>query len=344
MVRRVEIKSKCKRGISNLLALLIIVTIVIGVAIAVSGIGAKILMVMAPKGSDLVLSGFTWLYRPINNGLIVHVRGVVTNVGTDSMNITRAYLIVDNKEYPLEFRRIENLEPNDVSEFNGKTIIKEFPETNLLTIIVEYCTPRECTESITNARLDSMAFVINKNIFGATATVTVPQTVTTTVVQTVTQTETVTQPATTTTTTTQTTTATITMTTTATATVTTTTTATITKPAWPVEFESCYGVDDYVYVWGSLDKKVNKDAEYIPYVLRVYDCTVLGCNLVGTVPFEWGSPFNPSSSSSIQAKYGPIQVKPFHTIKVEVWSININTASLKDKIWEETVNTSVRCA
>ena len=41
------------RGISNLLALLIVLTIVIGIAIAVSGIGARILMSFEPKGTIL---------------------------------------------------------------------------------------------------------------------------------------------------------------------------------------------------------------------------------------------------------------------------------------------------
>jgi len=83
---------------------------------------------------------------------------------------------------------------------------------------------------------------------------------------------------------------------------------------------------------------VDKDAEIVPYVLKVYDCSILSCNLLGVVPFEW------ASSSSIQAKYGPVQVKPFHSIKIEVWSIDINTGTYKDKTYEEIVDTSVRCA
>jgi len=46
------------RGISNLLALLVVIGIVVAVAMATGGIVANILVSQRPKGADLLLTGF----------------------------------------------------------------------------------------------------------------------------------------------------------------------------------------------------------------------------------------------------------------------------------------------
>ncbi len=333
------------KGVSNLLALLIVVAIVIGVAIASSGIISSILVKMKPKGGDIVLTGFTWSWDEAEDrdSFIIYVKGVAVNVGKETVNVTDVWLSYGGREYYLSFKKLR-LRPNGYYELYARGYVDELPESSPITVFVRYCSIRKCSVSFTRAQIQDTNYLIREEYYVVTVTQPVPvggSSATVTITETVTSTAT---PTVTSTTITQTVTSTSTVTFTQTVTTTTTATTTVTKPAWPVEFSSCYGIDDYIYVWGSLDKKVNKDAEYIPYVLRVYDCTVIGCNLIGVVPFEWGSPFNPSSSSSIQAKYGPIQVKPLHSIKVEVWSIDVNTSSFRDKIWEETVNTSVRCA
>jgi len=50
----------CERGISQLLALLIVVGIIIGVAIVSSGILSSILIRQRPEGGDLISTGFSW--------------------------------------------------------------------------------------------------------------------------------------------------------------------------------------------------------------------------------------------------------------------------------------------
>ncbi len=330
MAREVKIKTNYKREISNLLALLIVVTIVIGVAIAVSGIGAKILMVMTPKGNDVVLSGFTWKwFERVDGTFTIYVRGIATNIGRMPVNITDVWLAYGGREYHLMFKKLK-LEPSEYSEVSGKVVVDELPKASPITVFVKWCSPSKCDVSFTGARVESNIYLLREIYYTETITTTIPSPGTTTTV-------TITQPATTTTiTATQTITQIVTATATVTATTTTTATITKTKPAWNIVWESCYGIDNYVYVWGILDKKVNRDAELPPYVLKVYKCGLFGCTFVGATPFGW------YGDKSIKAKYGPITVSGLQSIKIEIWSVQ--NSQYIDKIYEETVDTSVRCA
>ena len=323
------------RGISNLLALLIIVIIIVGVAITSSGIISGILLKQVPSGGDLVLSGFYWWWDEDDGKYAVYIKGLVSNIGNDRINITDVWVSVGGSRYNLRFTKL-SLAPNDWSELFAYGGINSLPKTSRLTVFVRYCSIKQCSTSFIGANERSTEYLIREVYYTVTLPRYIENTVTTTTTITVTSTipsdgsYTTTQTITTTITRTQTTT----MTTTTTATVTTT----VTKPAWPIEFSSCYGIDDYVYVFGSLDRKVDKDAEIVPYVVKVYDCTIFRCNLLGVVPFEW------TSARTIQAKYGPVNIKPFHSIKIEIWSIDPNSGIFKDKIHEEIVDTSVRCA
>ena len=119
------------RGISNLLALLTAVCITIGVAIAVSGIVGDILMKLRPKGEDVVLTGFVWWweYLPSEDDYVIHVKGNIVNLGTERINVTGAYAVINNIEYRLRFKRIENLKPNSVSELVG-SVKAQVPDTS----------------------------------------------------------------------------------------------------------------------------------------------------------------------------------------------------------------------
>jgi hypothetical protein len=76
------------KGISNLLALLIIITIVVGVTVAGSGIIGNFLVNQRPEGEDLVLSGVTWFWEEDkDNGYVIYARGFVNNIGSDRINI-----------------------------------------------------------------------------------------------------------------------------------------------------------------------------------------------------------------------------------------------------------------
>ena len=229
------------------------------------------------------------------------------------------------------------LKPNKFSEVHAKTVVSDLPKHSPITVFIRWCSHEKCDISFVSAQIKDTNYLVREEYY--TITVPVPEDGEPASAVTITLTETVTATVPMTTTTiTSTQTVTTTRTATITQAITTTTTATITKPAWPIQWSSCYGIDNYIYVYGDLNRKVDKDAEIVPYVVKVYDCTVFGRKLLGIVPFEW------PSTRSIQAKYGPVYVKPLHSIKIEIWSIDINTGTYKDKTYEETVDTSVRCA
>ena len=138
-----------------------------------------------------------------------------------------------------------------------------------------------------------------------TSTTTIPgrtTTVTQTMIETVTRTQTVTKTQIITTTLTTTTTTAI------------TSTTTVTKPSWLIDFYACYSIDNYIYVYGYLDKSVNKNAEYIPYVVKYFKCNPFSCSLISIKPFAW------ADSSTIVSMYGPVTAELFTKFKVEVWS------------------------
>ena len=289
------------RGISNLLALLIAVGIVIGVAIIVNGIVSDILVKQKPEGGDVVLTGFVWWweYLPGEDSYVIHVKGNIVNLGTERINVTGAYAVINNIEYALRFRKIENLKPNSVSELVG-SVKASVLDTNALTVVVEWCSAKGCSKSVSNAQLSAWVDVINRNIYGVIM-VTVPAdsdgSTTTTI--TLTQTETVTTTTTvpiTTTTITSTQTVTTTYTTTMTQAVTTTTTVIQTKPSWPVTWTACYDISDNIYVSGALLEPVS-NKESIPYVVKYLECGLLGCRVLAVKPFEW------VSKSSFESKY-----------------------------------------
>lgn len=74
------------RAVSQLLALLIVVSVVIGLAIVGSGILSSILLRQTPKGGCLILAGFEWWWEEREgDGFVIYVRGIVSNVGVDEM-------------------------------------------------------------------------------------------------------------------------------------------------------------------------------------------------------------------------------------------------------------------
>jgi len=327
------------RGISNLLALLIAVGIVIGVTIVVSGIVSDILVKQKPKGADLVLTGFMWWWEYVEdkNEYVIHVKGSAVNLGTNKINITGVYVVVNGVEYAVRYHRIESLKPNHVAEIIG-SVKAPLPDSTALTVVVEWCNIRECSKSIANAQLSNWVDIINKNAYevitvtmpadssepATTITITQTETVTTTVPSTI-STTTITRTITSTITETQ------------TQTITTTTTVIQTKPSWPVVWTACYDIADYIYVSGSLLRPIS-EKESIPYVVKFYECSVFGCSLLAVKPFEW------VSKSSFEAKYYLPDPKPFRSYKIEIWSINWETGRFIDKVYEQAVDTSVRCA
>ena len=327
------------RGISNLLALLVIVGIIIGVAIATSGIVADILVSQRPKGTDLVLTDFMWWWEYLSDGgsYVIHIKGTVVNVGFDPVNITGVYTVINDKEYAIRYYKIETLKPNRVAEIIG-SVKAPLPKSNVLTIVVEWCSVKGCSKSVDNARLSAWAYIINRNNYEV-ITVTVPadsSEPTTTITITQTETVTTTVPSTISTTTiTQTITSTITET--QTQTITTTTTVIQTKPSWPVVWTACYDISDNIYVPGVLLEPVS-NKESIPYVVKYLECGLLGCRVLAVKPFEW------VSKSSFESKYYLPDPQPFRTYKIEIWSVDWEKGRFIDKVYEQTIDTSVRCA
>jgi len=150
------------------------------------------------------------------NEYVIHVKGSAVNLGTNKINITGVYIVVNGVEYAVRYHRIESLKPNHVAEIIG-SVKAPLPDSTALTVVVEWCNIRECSKSIANARLSAWVDIINRNAYEV-VTVTVPsdsseltttmtithtETVTTTVPSTI-STTTVTQTITSTITTTQT--------------------------------------------------------------------------------------------------------------------------------------------
>ena len=274
------------------------------------------------------------------NEYVIHVKGSAVNLGTNKINITGVYIVVNGVEYAVRYYRIESLKPNHVAEIIG-SVRAPLPDSTALTVVVEWCNIRECSKSIANARLSAWADIINKNAYEV-ITVTVPSgsdgSTTTTV--TLTQTETVTTTTTvpmTTTTITQTVTTTYTTTMTQTVTTTTTTTVIQTKPSWPVSWWACYDISDNIYVRGTLLKPIS-EKESIPYVVKFYECGIFGCTLLAVKPFEW------TSNSVFETKYYLPNPSPLKTYKIEIWSVDWERGRFIDKVYEQTIDMSVRCA
>ncbi len=326
------------RGISNLLALLIVLTIVIGIAIVASDIVSNILMKMEPKGTDLVPVGFVWWWgEKEDDSLVIYVRGVVHNIGKETINITDMRLSYGGKEYHLDFKKFR-LKPNKFSEVHARAIISKLPEHSPVTVFIKWCTAKKCSISFVSAQVSDIDYLVREEYYTITIPVPVDGEPTSTVTITLTETVTATVPMTTTTiTSTQTVTTTYTTTMTQTQTVTTTTTVVQNKPTWPVVWTACYDISDNIYVSGALLEPVS-NKESIPYVVKYLECGLLGCRILAVKPFEW------VSKSSFESKYYLPDPQPFRTYKIEIWSVDWEKGRFIDKVYEQTIDTSVRCA
>ena len=76
----------------------------------------------------------------------------------------------------------------------------------------------------------------------------------------------------------------------------------------------------------------------IPYVARFYECGLLGCTLLGEKPFTW------INSKSFSASYYLPNPKPFHTYRVEIWSVDWYSGKLLDLVYEQIVDFHYKCA
>jgi len=323
------------KGISEFIALLIVVGIVIGAAIVGSGIISNILMKQSPKGGDVVGRLF-WLWEKLDNGYVLYIHGPLTNVGSEVVNITRIEVSYGGKKYNANFTKM-TLHPGEYNEILARTTVDTLPPTSSISVIVYYCMQSGCSVSVIPASVRSTEHLSSYEV--VTVTVPIPITTeTTTVVRSIATTVTQTITATVTTTRTTATTVTTTRTVTSTTTATVTATSTVTKPAWLIDFSACYDVYSYIVVVGTLDKSVNKDAEYIPYIAKYFKCNVFGCSEVAVRPFSW------TSAKDIISSYGPIDPPLWGHFKVEVWSVDPTSGRLTEKIWESNVDPNVRCA
>jgi len=329
------------KGISEFIALLIIVGIVIGAAIVGSGIISNILMKQSPKGADVVGRLF-WLWEKLDNGYVLYIHGPLTNVGSEVVNITRIEVSYGGKKYNANFTKM-TLRPGDYNEILARTTVDTLPPTTSISVIVHYCMQSGCSASVIPASVRLTEYLSSYEVVTVTipVTTTVTRTTTTTISGSATVT-TVTMSVPTTVTTTRTVTSTTTQTATVTTAMITTTTvtsiSTVTKPAWLIDFSACYSVYNNIVVVGILDKSVNKDAEYIPYVAKYFKCNVFGCSEVAVKPFAW------TSAKDIISSYGPIDPPWFGHFKVEVWSVDPSSGELTEKIWESNVDPNTRCA
>ena len=88
------------RAVSQLFALLIVVCIIIGLAVAGSGILSSILLRQAPHGSCLVLGDFEWWWEEASNSsFVIYVREIVGNAGIDRVNVTGVWITVGGSSY-----------------------------------------------------------------------------------------------------------------------------------------------------------------------------------------------------------------------------------------------------
>jgi len=89
------------------------------------------------------------------NEYVIHVKGSVVNLGTDKINITSVYVVVNGVEYVVRYHKVEDLKPNHVVAEVIGSVRAPLPGSTALTVVVEWCNMRECSKSIANARLSS---------------------------------------------------------------------------------------------------------------------------------------------------------------------------------------------
>lgn len=329
------------RAASQLLALLISEAIVVGLAVAGSGILSNILLRQSPRGGSLVLAGFEWWWEEREgNGFVIYVRGVVSNIGVDEVNITGVWVAINGVNYNLRFTANANLKSNEWTEVFANGKIVSLPNNSRLTVFVRYCTISKCSVSFVGANIKSSRYLVREVYYTITLPgyTTVTRTRTYTVTYTYTVTSNVGETSTVISTLTETVTSAATATQTNTVTVTTTviTTATATKPAWPVKFEACYDVNNNINVYGVLQKPVRK--EPIPYIVKYLRCNVFGCDVLAVKVFEW------KTDRTFYSRYRPVSVGSLSSLRIEIWSVDWYSSKIIQKIYDQTVDTSIRCA
>ena len=177
------------RGISGLLLLLLVV----GLAIAVVAVGLGIvggIVSFDPSGAALGFEGF--VYRYDGGSLIVH--GAVHNLGSETVRIVAVNATYSARvngscvSTTVRMSFVPNpltLAPNEVRELVASAKNVPAPCTNVVTLVVRYCSPRGCYESVATAGLGSYLELIQY----VTKTVSVP--ITTTVYSFITRTVTI---------------------------------------------------------------------------------------------------------------------------------------------------------
>jgi len=316
------------RGISDFIAMLIVVGIVIGGALVANYIVSNLLTMQRPSGSDVVGRLF-WLWEKVNSSsYVIYVHGPVSNVGNEIVNITAIEISYGGKKYAAEFANMK-LHPLEWNELFAKSFVDVLPPTSTVSVLIYYCTPSRCSTSVISANVRSAEYLSSYEVITVTVPVaTITQIVTTTVPRSTTVTQTVTTTQTVARTTTQTVTQTQTVTTTTTTTA--TTTYTVTRPAWPIRFVACYTKDQFVVVNGWVDSPL-QNVSYIPYVVKYFKCGLLSCDLVAIEGFIWFGP------TVFVSNFGLISPPPFGYLKVEVWSVD-QGGQLIEKIWESKVD------
>ena len=103
------------RAASQLLALLISEAIVVGLAVTGGGILSSILLKQSPRGGCLILAGFGWWEEREGNVFVIYVRGAVSNIGVDEVNITGVWVAINGVNYNLRFTA-NAIKPNEWTE------------------------------------------------------------------------------------------------------------------------------------------------------------------------------------------------------------------------------------
>jgi len=177
------------RAASQLLALLISEAIVVGLAVTGGGILSSILLKQSPRGGCLILAGFGWWEEREGNVFVIYVRGAVSNIGVDEVNITGVWVAINGVNYNLRFTA-NAIKPNEWTEVFASGKIDSLPNNSRLTVFVRYCTISKCSVSFVGANIKSSRYLVREVYY----TITLPgyTTVTRTRTYTVTYTYTVT--------------------------------------------------------------------------------------------------------------------------------------------------------
>lgn len=144
------------RGQSNIVSVILLVSVALACAIVVGLSVGDILNRQTPRGASVSAPSAKWYATRSSRGYTYYFDLTLLNSGTEVVTVTHVVAVINGTRYTL-FQNVGTLKPNEWIQLLGSVTVSVQPTSITIPVEVGFCTSASfCSNTVAYARMENV--------------------------------------------------------------------------------------------------------------------------------------------------------------------------------------------